>query len=151
MQNHFSWINDILGIGHFLVMRFSWVSSAEERHSLGFDRRNHQVFVAMGFLLAAVVQRLFFSLFWSLTTPFRAIDDRIRHILAVLLMFLEFLRVSFGLVPKRVQRLAQDGQENMDPLVGLRLPDAKQFAHDRLQRIAFLIHQGKQQFLFDGG
>ena len=132
-------------------MGLARIGLAEERDAFLLGRRNYHILVAMDFLLAAVVQSLFFSLFWALATSFGAIDDGIRCVFPIFLLLFELLRVSFRCKPKVVQGLFQDRQQRVNPLIGLRLAHPKQLAHDRLQRVAFLIDQGKQQFLFQAG
>ena len=86
-------------------MHLSWLRLTEKRHSFFLRRRNHDILVAMDFLLATVVQRLFLSLFWSLTTSFGAVNDGIDRILTILLLLLEFLWVAFWRIPKIIQCL----------------------------------------------
>lgn len=132
-------------------MRFAWVGLPQIRHAFSLDGGDHNILVTMDFLLAAVVQSLFFGLFWPLAASFRAIDDGSRRIFLTLLRLLEFLRVSFWQKPKILQSLLKNGQQAMDPFIRLRLTHPEQLTHHRLQRVAFLVHQRKQQFLLDAG
>src|SRR3990172_12376707 len=141
------WIRNILGVGNFLVVRLSRVRLAEIRHSFSLGSCNHNILITMDFLLATVVQSLFFGLFWPLAASFRTINDGIGCIAPIFLFGLEFLRVSFWQKSQVVQGLFQDRQQAVDPLIGLRLAHSKQLTPDRLQRISLLIDQCKEQFL----
>ena len=88
-------IRDVLGVCNLLVVSFAWIGLTEIRHSFSFGCGNQHILVSMDFLLATVVQSLFFSLFWPLAASFRAINNGIGGILLVLLFGFEFLWISF--------------------------------------------------------
>ena len=122
------WVSDIFHFGYLFVMGFAWVGLAQKRNSLFLDGRNHDILITMNFLLATVVQSLFFHFFWSLTPPFGTVNDGFDRIVLTLLTFPEFFRIAFRLISKIVQGLFQNWQQPMDPLICLRLTDPKQFA-----------------------
>ena len=138
-QGHVVWVGDVFRLGYLLVMGFAWIGLAQKGNSLFLDGGNHDILITMDFLLATIVQSLFFRIFGSLTPPCGTVNDGIRLFLT-LLTLLELFRVAFRFIPKVVQDLFQNRQQRMDPFVGSRLADRKQFAHNRLHRETLLVH-----------
>ena len=56
--------------------------------------------------------------------------------------------VTLRLVAEGGQRLLQHGQELVNPVMGLRLTEAKLQAVHRLQRVGLLIDEDEQQLVF---
>lgn len=68
-------IGQVLLIGDSLVVGLTGIRLTEEQNLLIRGASHQYVLVRMRFLLAAVVECLFFGLFRPLPAPFRAIDD----------------------------------------------------------------------------
>ena len=109
-------------------MRFARIGLAEICNPLGLRSRQQNILVAVGFLLAAVVKRLFFSLFEPLAASFGAITDQIRCIRSTLLMLAKLIWVSFRQYTQIIQGLFQDRQEMMDLLIRTSLAQSENFA-----------------------
>jgi len=69
MQGDMVWIRNVFHVDYFFVMRFAKVGLAEVGNSLFLDCDNHHIPGAVNFLLATVVQSLFFRLFRYPTPP----------------------------------------------------------------------------------
>src|SRR6266545_2570806 len=151
MQGNMLWIRNLFCIGYLFVVCFSWIGLAQVRNSLFLGCGNNDILVTVNLLLAAVVQSLFFRLFWSLTPPFGAVNNRNCCVVLILFAFLEFFWIPFWLISEIIQGLFQNRQQLVDPRVGLGLTHPKQFTHNRLHRVTLLIHQCKQQLLFNAG
>jgi hypothetical protein len=75
---------------------------------------------------ASAVQSLFFSHFWSLVSYFRAVNNCIYRVRLVLFLVFELLWVVLRRRTYIVQRLFQDWQKSVDPLVDSALCHSKQ-------------------------
>ena len=91
MQGDMVWIRNVFHVDYFFVMRFAKVGLAEVGNSLFLDCDNHHIPGAVNFLIASVVQSLFFLLFRSPTPPFGTLNNGISGIFLALLAVLEFL------------------------------------------------------------
>src|ERR1051326_6216930 len=69
------WIGDALAVSDLFVSRLAHVGAAQVADACRLDIGDDHVLVAVRLLPAAVVQGLFFRVFRSLATPFRAGDD----------------------------------------------------------------------------
>ena len=112
-------------VSHFFVMGFTNHGWTEIQHFLGMAADQQNVLVSMCFLLATVVFALLLGVFRTLPPPFCAVDQEIW------LRFGYEWAVSHGLwIALRrethfSQRLSQDGQEQVNPVVCLWLTDFK--------------------------
>ena len=112
-------------VSHFFVMGFANHGWTEIQHFLGMAADQQNVLVGMGFLLAAVVFGLLLGVFRTLPPPFCAIDQEIW------LCFGYEWAVSHGcwIALRRYthfnQCLSQDGQKQVNPVVGLGLTEFK--------------------------
>src|SRR5438876_835629 len=108
-------------------MRLTDISPAQEADASPSQVHDDDVLISVRLLLPTVVEGLFFRVFRPLSTPFGTIDDKAS------------LGVRSGLAPGKVvgvplredtqtiERLSQDGQQAMDPIVHARLTQAKEF------------------------
>ena len=150
VQRRLAWIRDVFGVSNFLIVGFADIRPAQVPNPFGRGVHNHHILVTVGFLLAAVVQRLFLNVFWPLATPFRAINDECGWFALTLLMRGKLAWIAFRDQAQLIQRLLEHRQQMVNPIVRSRLAQVEDFTEQHLQWIGLLIHQGKQQFLFQG-
>ena len=135
-------------VSHFLVMGLAWLCWTEIEYPVGLGIDYQQVFVRMGFLLAAVMLSLFLTVLGSLPPTFSAIYQQIGWFWQQSVAGGQSTRFPFWFHFQRGQRLLQHGQQTVYPLVGLGLAHLKMQALHRLQRVRLLVHQDKEQFVF---
>jgi hypothetical protein len=83
------------------------------------------VFVGVGFLLAAVVFLLFGVILWTLAAAFAPVNRQVGTASACQITGRHTTRVALGGLPEGMQGLLQDGQEPMNPVIGLGLTQPK--------------------------
>src|SRR3954454_17113836 len=131
-------VADALALGHLLVVRLACIGAAQVADPLAVGIDNDDVLVTVGFLLAAVVQPLFFWVFRALAPPLGAVDDQLRRLALLPLVLREPLGVAFGEAAQALQGAHQDGQQPVDPTVNLGLAQVEEAAQQLLQWIGLL-------------
>ena len=106
-----------------------------------------ELLIAVGFLLAAVVQPLFSRVFRALAPPLGAIDDQLGRFAPPPLTRGEPGGVAFGEEAQAIQGPHEDWQQPVDPAVGLGLAQAEEAAQQLLQRIGLLVDEDEQQLI----
>jgi hypothetical protein len=144
-------VGDGLLIGHLLVVCFPREGSAEELDAVVVHVEEDQVLVAVGLLLAAVVNCLFSRVFRPLTPPVGAVDDQPRASPGLGSALGEVPGVPLWDDAHVIQGGAEDRQQAVDPVVSLGLAQAEEFTQDDLQGIGLQVDQDEQQFLFRAG
>jgi hypothetical protein len=84
-----------------------------------------------------------------LAPTFGAVDDEAWRRLGGSLALGEVTRIPLGTNTEVVQRLLEDRQQPMNPIVRLGQAQVKEFAHDGLERIGLEVNQDKQEFILN--
>ena len=134
-------------IGRFLVMRFAGHRWAEPDHLAGglIDQQN--IFIRVGLFLAAVVFFLHDGVRWALTAPFGAINGQRWAPFPGQRAGRNLLGVAFWLHPEVSQRVLEDGEQIMNPIVCLRLTQIEMQGVHRLERIGLLVDENEHEFI----
>jgi len=106
------------------------------------------VFVGVGFLLAAIGLLLFGIILWALAPAFAPVNRQVGTASACQITGRHMPRVALGGLPEVASGLLQDGQEAMNPVVGLWLTQPKLQAVHRLQGVGLLIDQDEEKLVF---
>ena len=107
------------------------------------------VFVGVGFFLAAVVLLLLGVIFWPLAAAFAPVNRQVGTTSTCQITGRHTTRVALGGLPEDAQGLLQDWQKPMNPGVGLWLTQAKLQAVHRLQGVGLLIDQDEEELVCD--
>ena len=136
-------------IGDLLVVGLTRVRRAQEADPLPWQSHDDDVLVGVRFLLAAVVQGLFFRAFWPLPPAvLGAVDDEAWLRFGRGLALGKVTGMPLGTNAEIVQGLLEDRQQPMNPIVHLRLAQTKELAHDNLKGISLEVNQNKQELIF---
>jgi hypothetical protein len=120
-------------------MRLADISPAQEADIFASQVHDDDVVIGVSLLLPTVVEGLFFGVFRPLATPFGTIDDEARLGSWSGLAAAKVIGVPLREDTQTIESLSQDGQQLMDPIVRARLTQAKEFAHEDLERISLEI------------
>ena len=112
-------------ICHSFVVGFANYSWTKVQHFLGMAAGQQNVLIGMSFLLTTVVFPLLLGIFRALTSPFCAVHQEIWIGFGYQGTVSQAVPITLRRHPHFCQRLLQDWQEQMDPVVGLRLTDLK--------------------------
>ena len=112
-------------VSYSFVVGFASHGWTEIQHFLGMTAAQQKVLVGMGFLLATVVLTLFLGIFRALASSFRAVDQEIWLCFGYQGAVSHGFPIALRRHPHFRQRLLQDRQEQVNPVVGLRLTDPK--------------------------
>jgi len=121
-------INHSFGVRYFFVVGLTGTSLTQIADAFRPSVGNEHVLVTVRFLFAAIVQRLFFRVFRALAAAFCAINNVIARATLAFFMLGKLLRVSFGQHSQVVQSLLENRQKAMNPIIGTRLAQVKEFA-----------------------
>src|SRR4029450_11085250 len=141
------WIPNLRLIRGLLIMgcaRYGW-TEIRDLLRVGIDEED--VFVGVGLLLAAGVGLLFGVILWTLAAAFAPVNRQVGTASACQITGRHTTRVALGGLPEGAQGLLQDGQEPMNPGVGLRLTHPKLQAVHRLQGVGLLIDQDEEELV----
>ena len=112
-------------LSYSFIVGFASHSWTEIQHFLGMAAAQQKVLVCMGFLLATVVFSLFMGIFRTLASSLRAIDQEIWLCFGYQWAVSHGFPIALRRHPHFRQRLLQDRQEQVNPVVGLWLTDLK--------------------------
>src|SRR5215472_3704334 len=148
VQRRVDWIGNLCLISRFLVVRPSCNCRTEIDHFVCRFVDQHDVLVRMGLLFAAVVLLLYGGIGGTLAAAFRAVQGQVwrplkrqgagRHLAGVALRRDAQIR----------QGVPQNGEQMMDPVVGLWLTQIELQSVQRLERVGLLVDQNEQEFVF---
>jgi hypothetical protein len=141
-------VGNALLVSDLLVVGLADIGLAQEADPLPTHTGDHDVLVAVGLLLTAVVQGLFFRAFRPLAATLRAIDDQLRIPCCIGLALSKVSRVSLREDAQIREGILQDGQQPVNPVVHRRLTQTEEFGHDDLQGVGLEVDEDEQQFLF---
>lgn len=130
-----------------LVCR-TWVSLAQEIHTLVGKVDDDDVLVRVCFLLPAVVEGLFFRVFGPLASSLGGVDDEPVTILRGGLALGKLAGIPFRQDTQIIEGHLEDGQQAVEPVIHPLLTQGEKFSHDDLKRINFEVDQQEQQLLF---
>src|SRR5579864_746642 len=147
VQRGATWVTDVLGLGYLLVVRLSRIGAAQVADPLAVGVDDHHVLVAVGLLLAAIVQGLFFRAFRPLAAALRAVDDQRGRLALPTLVPREATGVALGEEAQATQGAHQDRQQPVDPAVHPGLAQVEEATQQLLQRIGLLVDEDEQQFV----
>jgi hypothetical protein len=149
LVQHRPWrILNLLVIRYLFIVRFADVGLTQKSDAFALRIHDNDILIAMRFLLAAVVRRLFLWVFRPLTPPFGPVDDKSRSRFGCEAVLCEVHGIPLRESPKVIQGRAEGRQQAMNPVVCLRLTQAEEFSQDNLEGVGFQINQEKQQLLF---
>ena len=114
-------------------------------------RRHQQVFLAVGFLLAAVVVLPALLVLGSADGPFGSVDDQQTQLGNFLEQGLQIRWPPGGQKQFPAQRFANQRREHAHPVADLALAQAKEHGHDLLQGIALEVEQHEKKLRVAGG
>src|SRR3954471_3607808 len=104
------------------------VRRAEEQDAFTGTAHHQDVLVGVGFLLAAVVQLLFFGLFRPLPTPLGAVDDDQPGLSGFGTLSAQLVAIALREDAQIVQGRAHNREQVMQPIIRLGGTDAKKLA-----------------------
>src|SRR5262245_38440460 len=119
------WIHDLRVIRGLLIVccaRHGW-TQIDDLLRVGIDEED--VFVGVGFLLAAVMFLLFGVFLWTLAAAFAPVNRQVGTASACQITGRHTTRVALGGLTEGAQGLLQGWQEPMNPVVGLGLTQPK--------------------------
>jgi hypothetical protein len=114
-------IGHLLLLGCFLVVLFAGHGRSQRDDFVGVFVHQEEVFVRMGFLLAAVLLLLLGGMGGPLAMALRAVAGHIRGALSRQGAGGTPARITLRRQPESGEGLWQDGQQMMNPVVGLGL------------------------------
>jgi hypothetical protein len=147
VQDGPGWIMQLRLVRDALVMGLAGIRPTEEQDAFTGTAHHEYVLVGVGFLLAAVVQRLFFGLFRPFPTPLGAVDDDQPGPSGFGRLSVQLVAVALREDAQIVQGRACNREQVMQPIIRLGGTDAKQLLQDDLERIRFQVDQDEQQFV----
>jgi len=147
IQDRIRWIAQVFLIGNPLVVGRTGIRPTEEEHMLIGCAGNQHVLVRVRFLLAAVVEGLFFGVFRPLPPPFRAVDDDDPGALGPGRTSRQPTAVAFRKDAPVIQGRVQHREEDMEPVVRLGSTDAEELTQYHLERVGLQVNQDEQQFV----
>ena len=147
IQSGTGWIRQVFLIGDPLVVGLTGIRPAEEQNLLIRGAGHEDVFVRVRFLLAAVVEGLFFGIFWSLPPPFRTVDDDNSGALGRGRTARQPTAVSLRQHAPVIQGRAQHREEVMEPVIRLGGTHAEELTQHYLERVGLQVNQNEQQFV----
>ena len=116
------------GIHDLFVVHFPGIRLTQIAHAFGLRIDHHDVLVTMRFLLATVVQGLFYRVFRALAATIGAVDNQLRRFLLAPFMAGKLVRRAARQHAQLVQRLLQNRQQPLEPPVRARLAQPKDLA-----------------------
>jgi hypothetical protein len=137
IQDGVAGIAERLMIGNLLIMHFPRVGLTQVADPLGLGMDYHHVLIAMGLMLATVVQGLFFWALRALPAAVGPINDQFRRLPFAAFLERKLAGLTFGHHLQGLQGRFQQGQQVMHPVVHPRLAQLEYLAQQRLQGIGF--------------
>src|SRR3954447_283159 len=128
------WITQVRLVRDPLVMDLAGVRPAEEQDAFTGTAHHQDVLVGVVFLLAAVVQLLFFGLFRPLPTPLGAVDDDQPGLSGFGRLSAQLVAIALREDAQIVQGRAHNWEQVIQPIIRLGGTDAKQLPRDDLER-----------------
>ena len=151
IQGGTGWIRQVFLIGDPLVMGLTGIRLAEEQNLLIRGAGHEYVLVRGRFLLAAIVEGLFFGVFWPLPPPFRTVDDDDPGTLGRGRTSRQPTAVSLRQNAPVIQGRAQHREEVMEPVVRLGGTNAEGLTQHHLERVGLQVNQDEQQLVRAAG
>ena len=143
-----AWIDDRCRIGGFFVVGFAGDGRSQIADFPRVFVHQQQVFIRMRFLLPAVMLSLGDGILGALAAALRPIKRQIGGALQRQGTGGDPARVAFRRHVERNEGALQDGQQVMNPVIGLWLAQLELSAMHGLQRIGLLKDEDEQQFVF---
>jgi len=137
----------VLLIGNPLVVGLTGICPAEEQNLLIRGAGDEYVLVRVRFLLAAVVEGLFFGIFRPLPAPVSAIDDNDPGVLGRDGPLRQPITVSLRQNAQGIQGRAQHREEVMQPVIRLGGTEAEELTQHHLERVRLQVDQDEQQLV----
>jgi hypothetical protein len=147
IQDRVRRIANRFAIHNLFVMQAPCIRVAQIAAPFGLGVDYHHVLITVRFPLATVGQGLFGLIFRALAAPVGAVDNQFGGFVRAPFLHGKVLRHPAGQHPQFIQRLLQKRQQALNPVVRSRLTQPKHLPQHDLQRIGFLLHQAKQEFL----
>src|SRR5260370_4051987 len=141
IQGGARWITQMRLVGDALVVGLAGVSPTEEQDAFTTAADHKHVLVGMSLLLAAVVQCLFFGLFWPLPASLRAVDDDQPGRSGLGRTSAQAVAVALREDAQIVQGRAEKGEEVMQPIIRLGATDVKNIPQHAPQPVRLQIEQ----------
>lgn len=147
VQRGTRWIRQVFLICDPLVVGLAGIRLAEEQNLLIRGAGHKDVLVRVRFLLAAVVEGLFFSVLRSLPPPFRTVDNDDPGALGRGRTSRQPTAVALRQNAPVIQGRAQHREEMMEPVVRLGGTHAEELTQHHLERVRLQVNQDEQQFV----
>ncbi len=142
-----AWIDNRRGIGGFFVVGFASDRGTQIADFARVFVHQQQVFIRMRFLLPAVMLRLGKGILGTLAAALRPSKRQIGGTLQCQGTGGDPTGVAFWRRVERGSGALQDGQQVMNPVVGLGLAQMELQAMHGLQRVGLLKDENEQQFV----
>jgi len=140
-------ITQVLFIGDALVVGLARIRLTEEQNLLIRGAGHEYVLVRMRFLLAAVVENLFFGLFRPLPTPFRAVDNDGSGTLRPDGTSRQLTAVTLRQNAQGIEGRTQHREKVMEPVIRPGDAETEELAQYHLQRVGLQVDQKEQQLV----
>src|SRR5215831_12425427 len=137
-------------IGNLLVVDLPGIGLTQVAYPRGLGMDDHHILVAVGLVLATIVQGLFYGTLRALATAVGPLVNQCSRLSFAACLVSKVARPAFGPHLQRLQGLLQHGQQVMDPVIHARLAQLEYLAQQRLQGVGLLVDQDKKQFLLRG-